>query len=312
MAVVMKRPLSVSETVEQSTSNAAKKIRIQATSKSRGNRSMPIVALLEGISQNAKELLEVLVKIADELNLNDVDVPQLHEAISKLVELFRQDTAQSDTTIRVKILGLLADLAEVRLAEIVNLLIDEIIVVLKQEKSQKVIAQGLYSLHKIGARNMRLLPSTHVTKIAFFAQQNLTSESHQAQKNALMVLSAFTSLIDAKKGVIDTIGHYADSQDSGVRAQALRSILCLGERGATLAPNTLYKRAVDAMRDDYECVRKEALQLVFQLGTSHPDYMIVNDEDEEIRLIDAAFGEVCGALCDLSIQIRIQVSENND
>lgn len=313
VSVAIKRPLSVTE-VEPGSQPPHKKIRIQTTNKnaSTNGKLQQALNMLETISpQNGKELLDMLVKIADELVLTDCQLPEIHEAINKLIELFRQER-DGDTTIRVIILGLLADLSEVRIAEVVNVLIDEIIGVLKYEKSQKVIAQGLSSLHKIGLKNFKNLPTMHLTKIAHFAQQQLCSDSHQTQKNGLMVLSSFVALTDAKKGVIDTIGHYADSQDSGVRAQSLRSILCLGERGAVLSPS-LYPRAVDAMLDDYECVREQALKLVLQLGITHPEHMILcgaTEDDEEMRLIDAAFSKVCAALCDLSIQIRVQAAEH--
>ncbi|XP_073832840.1 integrator complex subunit 4 [Musca autumnalis] len=314
VTMATKRPLSVTDTVvEVGTQPPHKKIRIQTTKAgATSGKLQQALNILETISpQNSKELLDVLVKIADELVLTDCQLPEIHEAVSKLIELFRQER-DGDTTIRVMILGLLADLSEVRISEVVNALIDEIIGVLKYEKSQKVIAQGLSSLHKIGLNNLKILPTMHLTKIAHFAQQQLSSESHHTQKNALMVLSSFVALNDAKKGVIDTIGHYADSQDSGVRAQSLRSILCLGDRGAVLSPS-LYQRAVDAMQDDYECVREQALQLVLKLGITHPEHMIVcgtTEDDEEMRLIDAAFSKVCGALCDLSIQIRVQAAQH--
>ncbi|XP_075157218.1 integrator complex subunit 4 [Haematobia irritans] len=312
-SVAVKRPLSVTEIIESNSSQPPhKKIRIQTTSKNvTSGKLQQVLNVLETISpQNSKELLDVLVKIADELVLTDCQLPEIHEVVNKLIELFRQER-DGDTTIRVMILGLLADLSEVRITEVVNALIDEIIAVLKNEKSQKVIAQGLGSLHKIGTKNLKILPTMYVTKIAHFAQQQLSSESHQTQKNALMVLSSFVALTDAKKGVIDTIGHYADSQDSGVRAQSLRSILCLGERGAILSPS-LYQRGVDAMQDDYECVREQALQLVLQIGLKHPEHMILcgAEDEEEMRLIDAAFSKVCAALCDLSIQIRVQAAEH--
>ncbi|XP_036319593.1 integrator complex subunit 4 [Rhagoletis pomonella] len=315
MATALKRPHSLTETIEIG-SKPQKKIRIQTTAKvNKSSHILQILAALEGVplghgQQGSKDLIEVLVKIADELVLDDAQIAESQDVIHRLMEIFRQER-DGDTTVRVKILGLLADFSDVGIPEVVNALVDGIIGILKQERSQKVIAQGLYGLHKIGIQNIKLLPSTHVTKIAHFAQQQLTSESYHTHKYALLVLSAFVTLNDARKGVMDLIGHYADSQDSGVRAQALRSILCLGERGATLSP-TLYQRAVEAMKDDYECVRKEALQLVFQLGIRHPDHMIPGEgeEDEEIRLIDAAFGKVCGALCDLSIQIRTQAAEH--
>lgn len=35
----------------------------------------------------------------------------------------------------------------------------------------------------------------------------------------------------------------------------------------------------------------------------------VGETDAEIRLVDAAFGNVCSALCDLSMQVRTQAAE---
>lgn len=35
----------------------------------------------------------------------------------------------------------------------------------------------------------------------------------------------------------------------------------------------------------------------------------IPDSDTEINLIDAAFGRICSALCDLSMQVRTQAAE---
>lgn len=35
----------------------------------------------------------------------------------------------------------------------------------------------------------------------------------------------------------------------------------------------------------------------------------VSDSDSQLRLIDAAFGNVCSAICDLSMQVRTQAAE---
>lgn len=304
MSVAVKRPHSIgSETIESNLNVPPKKIRLHATTPH--THSTSILASLEvaAATNNSKELLEVLVKICDDLNLDEA-LPELYDCIRKLIEIFRQE---QESTIRAKILSLFADFADVKAGDILNVLIDEIISVLKSEKSAKVISQGLYSLYRIGTTASSHLASTHLTKMGFFAQNHVTSGNPNTQKNALLVLGAFISLAEAKKGVLDNIAHYADSQDAGVRSQAFRSILTLGERGAVLPPS-LFHRAVAALQDDYECVRKEALQLVFELGNRHPDFMI-NFDEEELRLIDAAFGKVCGALCDLSMQIRTQAAE---
>lgn len=99
---------------------------------------------------------------------------------------------------------------------------------------------------------------------------HLTSPSHNVQRHALLLLGAFTPLAEAERETLDLIGKYTDSQDSRVRAQAFRSILMMGHRNVTLTPS-LYPRATGSLEDDYECVRREALQLVYELGIKHPN-----------------------------------------
>lgn len=147
-------------------------------------------------------------------------------------------------------------------------LIDEIILLLKGETSPKVISQGLHSLHKIG--ECQQLPLQTLIRIVLFAKQQLINASHNVQRHALTLLGAFLQLREAEKESLDLISRYTDSQDSRVRAQAFRSILILGQRGAFLPPR-LYFRAVEALKDDYECVRKEALQLVYEIGIKHTE-----------------------------------------
>lgn len=337
-----------------------------------------IIFLKNSATKGNKTLLDALVKVADELVVEDCSQNDIGKAISHLIELFRQER-NGDTMIRVMILGILTDLSKVNINEISITLIDEIVSVLKNENSNKVITKGLHSLLRIGLGKVKELPATHIKMISLFAQQQLTADSHRTQKNALLVLSSFIPLADAKKEIIEKIAQYGDSNDSGVRAESLRALLCLAERGAELSPD-LYKRAIDAIRDDYECVRKEALQLVYQLGLNHSEHLIScqhhyhsyykivkesvddyfhedsyeteetgsdkdedeenkvkkkntedsgdskqivdnasggqtvstpNDEgdNEEMRLIDAAFTKICGALSDISIQIRIQAAQ---
>lgn len=139
---------------------------------------------------------------------------------------------------------------------------------LKGEKSPKVISQGLHSLIKIGS--YQLLPVPTLIRSVLFAKLQLSNASHNVQRHALRLLGEFLQLREAEKESLDLISRYTDSQDSRVRAEAFRSILVLGQRGAFLTPR-LYSRAVEALKDDYECVRKEALQLVYELGIKHTD-----------------------------------------
>lgn len=210
----------------------------------------------------SNEGLHLLVDISD--NLENCDDSDIKECVKKLVDYFKKEP---ESAVRVKIISLFSEFAA-------NLnidgayLVDEIQVLLKTEKSTKVITQFLYSLYKIG--QCQQLPTTHIAKIVYLAKNQLNSSSHNIQRHSLLILGAFTSLSEAEKETLDLIAQYTDSQDSRVRAQAFRSILMLGLRGVALSPS-LFNRATAALRDDYECVRKEALQLVFELGTKYPE-----------------------------------------
>lgn len=147
-------------------------------------------------------------------------------------------------------------------------LVDEVALLLKGETSPKVVSQSLHSLFKIGETQQLPLPT--LNRIVLFAKLQLTNPSHNVQRHALSLLGAFLQLREAEKESLDLISRYTDSQDSRVRAQAFDSILTLGQRGAYLPPR-LYFRALESLKDDYECVRKNALRLVYELGIRHTE-----------------------------------------
>ncbi|XP_037725389.1 integrator complex subunit 4 [Drosophila subpulchrella] len=259
---------------------------------------------------NSRELLELLVKITDEISYEDVELAELKEVANKIFQLYQLQERDSDTSIRVKLLELLSGLGcECATEQAVTMIIDYFIFLLRKEVSQKVLAQGMMCLFRIGERRKHLVPISYNTQVAHLAKEQLRSGSTHTQKNAMLVIGRFATKMEGERHYVWKLAFYIDSQDSGVRAQALHALLTLGERGSQL-PAVLYKRAVEAMKDDYECVRKEALRLVFMLGNRHPDYVIPSDrQQEELRMIDAAFSKVCEALCDLSLQIRVLAAE---
>ncbi|XP_037937661.1 integrator complex subunit 4 [Teleopsis dalmanni] len=304
-----KRQLSVTEAITiEHAPKFHKRIRLQSSTKNI-DEPKQFRALLDSTTSNSKEILELIVKISDEREFDDITESQIKELISKLFDLYRQER-DGDSMVRVKILDLLADISKVCMPHIINDLLDKIIYILKVEKSKNVISEGLKSLHTIGTQNLESISFSYVRSISNFAQKQLSSENYRTQKNALLVLSTFIPLHDSQKCIVDVIALYANSQDMGVRTEALRSILKLGERGASLTPE-LYNFAVAAMKDDYECVRREALKLVFKLGATCPDYMIqANEEEEPMRLIDSAFNTICISFSDLCIRIRVQAAEH--
>lgn len=210
---------------------------------------------------NSNDALQILIHISDALQYTDEDIS---ESLPKLSEHFRREKQSS--AVRVKILALLSEcITETGVLD-EAVLIDEILLLIKTEPSAKVVSQGLHSLYKIG--NHLQLASAILAKYDAVAKQQLLSHSHNIQKHALLLLGAFAPINEVE--TLSLVGKYTDSQDSRVRAQAFRSILMLGARGVLLTPS-LYARAIESLNDDYECVRKEALQLVFELGVRHPE-----------------------------------------
>lgn len=213
---------------------------------------------------------------------------------------------ENESAVRVKVLSLFREFS---LGSDIDLstFIDEIILTLKNEKSSKVICQGLNVLYKLGKGQTLSI----INRVLEYAKLQLTSHSCNVHKHALTVFGGIIQNPDMGKKILDLIGKYTDSQDARVRAESFRSILTLNESGVPL-PSSLFKRAADALNDDYECVRKEALQLIYEIGKSHPEEMVVipdSGSDSEIRLIDAAFGKICSAICDLSMHVRTQAAE---
>lgn len=197
------------------------------------------------------------------------------ESLRKLNEHYKRE---NESAVRVKLLALISEFANDSSSGNnsglgngnvdCTALIEEIIILLRNESSPKVIAQGLYSIYKIG--EIQPLANIILTKVVALAKQQLTAASHNIQRHALLLLGAFAQLSDAETEILSLVAQYTDSQDSRVRAQAFRSILMLGKRGVILIPS-LYSRAIKSLKDDYECVRKEALQLVYELGIKHPE-----------------------------------------
>lgn len=232
------------------------------------------------------------------------DDPDNVEIMRRLSDIYRHE--QDESAVRAKVLGLFSDFAfDTNLEG--STLIDEVLSLTKTETSSKVISMGLHSLHRIGI-SYQITP-VYMSRLVMHAKQRLVHHSHNVQRHAILVIGAFCPISDAKEETLDLISKYTDSQDSRVRAQAFRSILTLGKRGVDLPPK-LFDRAVASLKDDYENVRREVLHLIYELGVRHPDHKLrVPDSDMEIRLVDAAFGKICGAINDLSMQVRTQAAE---
>lgn len=243
-----------------------------------------------------------MAEISDSHNIEDIN----QDAIRFLTSLFRKEK----DFVRVKILYLFSDFVLDHGCD-ACLLMNEIILLIKSEESSKVINQAFTSLLRIGQslQQQNIIPQIILNKIVDFAKIKLTSTNHNVQRHAIQLIGAFASKEDAETELMTLISFYMDSSDARTRAQAINSLLCMGTRNIELPP-TLYTRAEKALKDDYECGRKEALQLIFELSQRHPEHLIkLCDSHTEIRLIDDAFAKICSAISDLSMQVRTQAAE---
>lgn len=207
--------------------------------------------------------------------------------------------------VRVKILYLLSDFVLEHEID-GNLVIEEILALTRNEESSKVINQAFTSFYRIGQFQSDKIPLNLLKKMIDFAKSKLTSTNHNVHRHAVKLMGAFGL---KEKSEVDLISCYMDSSDARTRAQAMNSLLVMGSRGIDL-PATLYPKVESALKDDYECCRSEALQLIFELSQRHPEHSIlIPDSLTEVRLVDDAFGKICSAISDLSMQVRAKAAE---
>jgi integrator complex subunit 4 len=211
-------------------------------------------------STNSNETLSILAEISDSSNFYDFSL----DVVKFLVNMFRKEK----DFVRVKILYLLSDFVLEHGVDACALL-EDILILVKSEESSKVICQGLTSMLRIGQHGQQV-PQILFNKIIDFSKLKLTTTNHNVQRHAISIIGAFASKEDAEKDLMALISHYMDSPDARTRAQAINSILCMGKRSIELS-QALYARLEKNLKDDYECVRREALQLTFEISQRHPE-----------------------------------------
>lgn len=226
-----------------------------------GSSAIAFVNLLEKC-KNSNEALQALLRISDSLEFEISHVP---EAIKKLSVHFK---SEAESAVRVKILSLFADIGHEQGADI-NSIIDETISLLKNEKSHKVIAQGMLTILKLGS-----LLSDNVSlhaKLVDIAKTYLKDVSHSVKCRCLELIGVLLPL--ANSNVDDTIKlveNYFHSEDARVRSEAFTTMICFHERGFVLNA-AMYSDVCSALKDDYEIVRQVALKLIWVLGNCYPE-----------------------------------------
>lgn len=226
------------------------------------NSSITLINNLEDC-KSSKEALKVLLLFSD----SELDISDVSEIVRKLSEHFKSEL---DSTVRVKILSLLCDIGHENGVDIVTI-IDDIITLLKNDKSHKVIAQGMNSILKLG----QLVTDTATTfhqKLVDVAKIYLKDTNHAVKCKCLEIIGTHSPICKGEEAdsLLKLVSSYFNHDDARVRSQAFSTFIMLNERGFRINPN-VYIDVCDALKDDYEIVRKVALQLIWKISNTYPD-----------------------------------------
>ncbi|XP_014802594.1 PREDICTED: integrator complex subunit 4 [Calidris pugnax] len=150
------------------------------------------------------------------------------------------------------------------------------------------------------------------------ACKHLTDSSHGVRNKCLQLIGCLGPVekgvakeaeSQAAKDVQKIIGDHFNDQDPRVRTAAIKAMLQLHERGLKLH-QAIYSQACKLLADDYEQVRSAAVQLIWVLSQLYPESIVpIPSSNEEIRLVDDAFGKICHMVSDGSWVVRVQAAK---
>ncbi|XP_026681838.1 integrator complex subunit 4-like [Diaphorina citri] len=275
----------------------AKKIRLVKKSPSGVISAAVYIGRLEKCT-SSNSALQLLLRVAEHLHFDEDD---LQVSIKKLMDYY---SVEKESAVRVVVLTILGDIGCDFSSDVATLL-DDVIALTRNEDSHKVIAQTLTTLLKLAKCINN--PDTNM-KLIDLAKKYLKDTSHSVKSKCLYLIGELLPLGDPSvPTTLHLINCYTHSQDARVRSAAYKTLIGLHERGLNL-DFSLYRDICKSLNDDYEIVRQSALKLVWILAQRYPENKIsLNNQGEEIRLVDDAFGLISNGVNDLSMHVRTQV-----
>ncbi|XP_039600167.1 integrator complex subunit 4 [Polypterus senegalus] len=257
---------------------------------------------------NSTDALQYLVQFARK----PVEAESVEGVVRILLEFYYKET---DSSVRLKIASLLGVLSKTH-GFSPDCIVDDVINTLNNEKSHQVLAQLLDTLLVIGVQ----LPESQTIRVRLVevACRHLTDTSFGV-RNKCLQLMGFLGTVEKQcskemeclpvQDVQKIIGDHFSDQDPRVRTAAIKAMLQLHERGMKLQQN-IYSQACKLLTDDYEQVRSAAVQLVWVLSQLYPESIVpIPSSNEEIRLVDDAFGKICHMVNDGSWVVRVQAAK---
>ncbi|CAI5773500.1 integrator complex subunit 4 isoform X1 [Podarcis lilfordi] len=222
---------------------------------------------------------------------------------------------ENDPSVRLKVASLLGLLTKTP-GFSPDCILDDAINTLQNEKSHQVLAQLLDTLLVIG-KKLQESPAVRM-RLVDVACKHLTDSSHGVRTKCLLLIGYLGTVekgtskeVEGQppKDVQKIIGDHFSDQDPRVRTAAIKAMLQLHERGLKLQ-QTIYSQACKLLTDDYEQVRSAAVQLTWVLSQLYPESIVpIPSSNEEIRLVDDAFGKICHMVSDGSWVVRVQAAK---
>nr|XP_020666602.1 integrator complex subunit 4 [Pogona vitticeps] len=194
---------------------------------------------------------------------------------------------ENDPSVRLKVASLLGLLSKTS-GFSPDCILDDVVNTLQNEKSHQVLAQLLDTLLVIGKKLQDVLAVR--MRLVDVACKHLTDSSHGVRNKCLLLIGCLGTV---EKGVVKEaegqppkdvqkiIGDHFNDQDPRVRTAAIKAMLQLHERGLKLQQN------------------------IYNQVTIVP----IPSSNEEIRLVDDAFGKICHMVSDGSWVVRVQAAK---
>uniref|UniRef100_A0A1A8CET4 Integrator complex subunit 4 n=1 Tax=Nothobranchius kadleci TaxID=1051664 RepID=A0A1A8CET4_NOTKA len=256
----------------------AKKLRLSKPSKSAALH----VDLCK--ATNSTDALQYLLQFARK----PVEVESVEGVIRILLEHYYKET---DNSVRLKIASLLGLLSKTN-GFSPDCIVDDAINTLGNEKSHQVLAQLLDTLLVIGSQ----LPESPAVRLRLIEVACKDPRVRTAAIKAMVGHSGPQILVPILAERI---------------TQGLISVfqLQLHDRGMKIH-QIIYDQACRLLSDDYEQVRSAAVQMVWVLSQLYPESIVpIPSSNEEIRLVDDAFGKISHMVSDGSWMVRVQAAK---
>ncbi|XP_068615644.1 integrator complex subunit 4 [Brachionichthys hirsutus] len=242
-----------------------------------------------------------------------VETESVEGVVRILLEHYYKET---DDSVRLKVASLLGLLSRTPGFSPDGVVADAINT-LSKEKSHQVLVQLLDTLLVIGTQ---LPDSPAVRQRLIDVSCKHLSDMHFGVRNKCLQLLGSLGTVDCpldkdegqsggQRDVQSLISDYFGDQDPRVRTAALKAMLQLHERGMKIQER-IYEQACRLLADDYEQVRSAAVQAVWVLSHLYPESIVpIPSSNEEIRLVDDAFGKISHMVSDSAWTVRVQAAK---